>query len=106
MQMAKRKKWCLHSLCKGKNKNFNACGASAHIYQRWNLVAVMKRSIVWWKLLRNAWYLPVLLRKGASVVHYRSINTIVVERLACAPMTSACSMSAVLLGPLINVPKP
>lgn len=46
----------------------------------------------------------------ASGNHYcfspSSINTIVVERLACAPMTNACSMSAVLLGPLINVPKP
>ena len=37
--------------------------------------------------------------------HYSSTSTTVTPRAACAPMTRACSMSAVFEGPLMNVPK-
>ena len=43
--MPKRKKQCLHSLCKCQNKNFNACIAYANAKTFGNTLAVTLQAI-------------------------------------------------------------
>ena len=82
---------------------------SNSLMKRWAIIKQMRMSE---KSSSALLFKRLFIRKPSLTSHDRydfsssSINTIVAERLACAPMTNACSMSAVLLGPLINVPKP